>query len=80
MVETLSQTVEIAMIVLVVDLVLGWVQLDHRRWPRQLTHWLTEPLLVPARWALSIFPTGGWDVSTPVVVLLLTTLKVGVLS
>ena len=78
--EILSLTVEIAMLVLVTDLALGWVQPDYRRWPRQLTHWLTEPLLVPTRRVLAMVPTGGWDVSTPVVMLLLTTLKVGVLS
>ncbi len=72
--------VEIIMILIVADLLLGWVQEDPRMWPRRLSHWLTEPLLIPVRAVVRRLPTGGWDVSPVVLLVCLTLLKVGVLQ
>ena len=39
----------LASLVVAIDTVLGWVQEDPRRWPRRLTHAMTEPALRPTR-------------------------------
>jgi uncharacterized protein YggT (Ycf19 family) len=79
-VEFAPLAVEIATLIVAVDLVLGWVQLDPKRWPRRLSHMLTEPLLVPVRAVVRRLPTRGWDLSPAVLILGLTLIKVGVLQ
>jgi len=72
--------VEIYVLVVVVDVGLGWVQIAPHRWPRRLTHAMTEPLLVPMRALLAHLPTRGWDFSPVVLILALTLIKIGVLQ
>jgi uncharacterized protein YggT (Ycf19 family) len=72
---TLSSFIELYCLLLVVDVLLSWVQEDPHQWPRQITHWLTEPLLIPLRSLLVKFPLGGWDLSPVVLIIGLTGLK-----
>ncbi len=66
----------LASLVVAVDVVLGWVQEDPGRWPRRLTHALTEPALRPLRRINSILPFRGVDWSPVVLIAGLTVLKV----
>lgn len=67
---------KIYLVVVALDLGLGWVQPDPARPPRRLTHALTEPpqrllrKLIPARW------TGGWDLSPLILIVLLGVFRV----
>ncbi len=59
----LDLLVKLYLVVLAMDILLAWVQPDPRRWPRRLTHALTEP---PQRLLRRLLParlTGGWDLS-----------------
>ena len=72
---TVSSFIELYCLLLVVDVLLSWVQENPRQWPRRITHWLTEPLLVPLRAILDKMPTRGWDLSPIVLIIALTGLK-----
>ena len=67
----LDAIVKLYALLVVLDVLIAWIQLDPSRAPRSLTHALTEPpqrllrAVVPARW------TGGWDLSPLLVVALL---------
>ncbi|MGB0640085.1 MAG: YggT family protein [Myxococcota bacterium] len=71
----MSSFIELYCLLLVVDVLLAWVQEDPQQWPRQLTHWLTEPLLIPLRMMLAKLPLSGWDLSPAVLIIALTSLK-----
>lgn len=73
MTEVLVLALELAMLLVVVDLLLGWVQPEPDRWPRRLLHALTEPALRPLR---RVARAGGWDWSPLVLILLLGALRV----
>ena len=60
--------IQLYLVVVTLDMLLGWVQLDPSRPPRRLTHALTEPLQVPLRKLLSGLPLGGWDISPLVII------------
>ena len=66
----------LASLVVVVDVVLGWVQEDPGRWPRRLTHALTEPALRPLRRLNSFLPLHDVDWSPVLLIAGLTVLKV----
>ena len=66
----------LASLVVVVDVVLGWVQEDPGRWPRRLTHALTEPALRPLRRLNSFLPLHDVDWSPVLLIAGLTFLKV----
>ena len=68
--------VALASLVVAVDVVLGWVQEDPDRWPRRLTHSLTEPALRPLRRLNSLLPLRGVDWSPVLLIAGLTVLKV----
>lgn len=73
-------TIEIYLLITVIDVMLAWVQPEPERWPRRATHVLTEP---PQRWVRRLLParlTGGWDLSPVVVIILLGALRVGLLT
>lgn len=71
--EHLVLAVELAMVVVAVDLLLAWVQPDPSQWPRRPLHVLTEPALGLLR---RITQVGGWDWSPLVLILLLGALRV----
>lgn len=68
--------VQLYLLLTAVDVVLAWLQEDPRRWPRRLTHLLTEPVQAPLRRLLPPRLTGGWDLSPVVVVAILGALRV----
>jgi len=61
-------TIQCYMVITVVDLFLAWVQPATDRWPRRLTHGLTEPIQRPIRHLIDVRWTGGWDLSALVVI------------
>ena len=71
--------IEIYLVVVAVDVLLAWVQPDARRWPRRLTHLLTEPPQVLLRRVMDALPTGGWDFSALAVVLILGIVRLWVI-
>ena len=73
--DLLGQLIELYAFVLALDVVLAWVQEDPRRWPRRLTHALTEPALVWVRKGMGGWQPGGWDVSPLVLIVALTCIK-----
>jgi len=68
--------IELLLLITVLDVMLAWVTPDPRRWPRRLTHLLTEPVQAAIRPLTSLLPTGGWDLSPLVLVGLLGFLRV----
>jgi len=66
----------LANLVVALDVLLAWVQEDPRRWPRRLTHVLTEPALRPLRRLNPWLPVGDVDVSPLILIGLLTAIKV----
>lgn len=68
--------IELYLLVVALDVMLAWVTPDPKRWPRRVTHLLTEPVQAVVRPAVSWLPTGGWDLSPVVVVGLLGAARV----
>ena len=68
MTHAASVAITIYLVVVVVDVLLAWVQTDWHRWPRRLTHLLTEAPQAAIRRLLRPLPTGGWDLSPLVIV------------
>jgi uncharacterized protein YggT (Ycf19 family) len=66
-------SIELAMLMVLVDLLVGWVQPDTSRPPHRLLHALTEPALRPLR---RVSRAWGWDWSPLVLILLLGALRV----
>lgn len=60
--------VELLILLVAVDLLLGIVQAEPRRWPRRLTHFLTEPPQALLRRVLPRVGAGQWDLSPLVVI------------
>ena len=56
-------TIQLYLLLLAVDVGLGWVQPDPTRWPRRGTHLLTEPPQALVRRLIRPSWTGGWDLS-----------------
>ncbi len=79
MTQGLVLGIQLYLVVVAVDLLLGWVQPDPARWPRRLFHLLTEPPLRVLRLALDRLPSGGWDLSPLVLVLLLGAVRVALI-
>ncbi|MCK6503345.1 YggT family protein [Myxococcota bacterium] len=73
MTGVLVLALELAMLLVVVDLLVGWVQPETDRWPRRPLHALTEPVLRPLR---RVSQARGWDWSPLVLILLLGALRV----
>lgn len=63
-------------VLVAVDVLLGWVQPEPGRWPRRLTHMLTEPLLWGPRRLLPARLTGGWDLSPLLVIVVVGVVRV----
>ena len=74
--DLVLRAAEVAVLLVLLDLVLAWVQPDEKRWPRRLIHLTMAPLRAPIRWLLRWVPTGDWDISPLVAVALLTMLRV----
>lgn len=72
----IALAIQLYLVIIAIDILIAWVQPDPERWPRRLTHLLTEPLQVPLRVALDRLPLGGWDLSAVVLVLLLGAARV----
>ena len=68
--------IELYLVIVVLDVMLAWVTPDPRRWPRRLTHLLTEPVQAVARPLVSWIPSGGWDLAPLLIVGLLGTTRV----
>ena len=74
--STLVLSLQLYLVVILMDVGLGWVQPDPKRWPRRGTHLLTEPPQVLVRRLLRPSLTGGWDLSPLVVIGALGVLRV----
>jgi uncharacterized protein YggT (Ycf19 family) len=68
--------IELYLLVVILDVMLAWVTPDPMRWPRRVTHVLTEPVQLVVRPLVSWLPTRGWDLSPLVIVGLLGTTRV----
>lgn len=68
--------IELYLVVIAVDVLIAWVQEDPRRWPRRLTHALTEPVQKPLRALLKRVRPNGLDWSPFFVVALLGVVRV----
>jgi len=64
---------QLAMLLVVMDLLLSAVQTDPRRWPRRPFHLLAQPVLRPLRRVSTLW---GWDWSPLVLIILLGALRV----
>jgi uncharacterized protein YggT (Ycf19 family) len=73
--DLLMRIIELYCLVVAIDVMLAWVQEDSARWPRRLTHALTDPILQVIRLAMRRWQPGGWDISPVVLILLLTCIK-----
>lgn len=74
--SSLVLLLQLYLVVVLVDVGLGWVQPDPLRWPRRATHLLTEPPQALARRLLQPSRTGSWDLSPLVVIGALGILRV----
>ena len=68
---------ELYALVVAIDVLLAWVQENPARWPRRLTHALTEPVLIWVRRLMGGWQPAGWDLSPLVLIVGLTCLKLG---
>lgn len=68
--------IELYLVLIAVDVLIAWVQEDPRRWPRRLTHALTEPVQRPMRSLLQRVRPAGLDWSPLLVVVLLGCVRV----
>ena len=80
MLVRLELLISLYVVLVVLDVGLGWVTPDPRRWPRRLTHWLTEPPQALVRRCIFWIPTGGWDLSPLLVVVMLGAARVWLLQ
>ena len=64
--------IELYCLLVVLDVFLGWVQEEPKRWPRRWTHLLTEPILNGMR---KVLPTRGWDFSPLLLIGILSGVK-----
>lgn len=71
----LAIALELGSLVVALDVLLAWVQEDPKRWPRRLTHCVTEPVLRPIRVIIRGLPTGNWDISPLLLIVGLTAVK-----
>ena len=71
----LAMALELGCLVVALDVLLAWVQEDPKRWPRRLTHFVTEPVLRPIRVINRVLPTGNWDISPLLLIVGLTAVK-----
>jgi len=68
--------IQLYLLLIVVDIGLGWVQPDPGRWPRRATHLLTEPPQALVRRLIHPEHTGGWDLSPLAVIGAMCVLRV----
>ena len=73
--SNLVLALELASLVVALDVLLGWVQEDPKQWPRRFTHAVTEPVLRPIRVVDRLLPTGDWDISPLLLIVFLTAVK-----
>ena len=66
---------ELYAFVVALDVLLAWVQENPAQWPRRLTHFVTEPVLVMVRRGMGGWKPAGWDLSPVVLIVVLTCLK-----
>lgn len=78
--ESVRLLIELYVVVVVVDVLLGILQPDASRWPRRATHAVTEPLERPIRGWVGAERTGGLDMSPLILVVVFGLLRVGLLS
>ncbi len=74
--STLIFLIQVYLLIVAIDVGLGWVQVDPARWPRRGTHLLTEPLQSLVRIVLRPDRIAGWDLSPLVVIGALGLLRV----
>lgn len=67
---------QLLIVLVALDVALGWVQPEASEVPRRFTHALTEPLERPLRGALSAFDTAGWDLSPLLLIAILGGIRV----
>lgn len=74
--EGLIQLIELYTLVIVIDVLVGWVQPHPERWPRRALHLLTEPPQRALRAVVRPPWTGGVDVSPAVMIAILGLIRV----
>jgi len=72
--------IELYLVVVALDVLLGWVQPSAEQMPRRVTHGLTEPVQSVLRAAIKPAWTGGLDVSPLLVVAILGVVRVWLLA
>lgn len=80
LVQGVILVIELYLLVVTIDVLLGWVQPDPLRWPRRATDRLTEPILAPLRAVVPAGRTGGLDISPLIVVAIFGGVRVWLLS
>lgn len=78
--ETLLLIIALYLLVVTLDVLVGWVQPDPARMPRRVLHALTEPLQAPLRALLPAARTGGLDLSPLVLIGALGLVRLWLLS
>lgn len=68
--------IQLYLLIVALDVGLGWVQVDPMRWPRRGTHLLTEPPQSLIRRVIRPDRLAGWDLSPLVVIGALGVLRV----
>lgn len=74
--RALDLVIKLYLVVVALDILLAWVQPEPSRWPRRLTHVLTEPPQVLLRKLIRPSWTGGWDLSSLLLIAILGLVRV----
>lgn len=78
--DSLLLIIALYLLIVALDVLVGWIQPDPARLPRRLLHALTEPLQAPLRSLLPAARTGGLDLSPLVVIGALGLVRLWLLS
>ena len=74
--DAVTRVIELYLLLVALDVLVGWVQLDPARWPRRGLHVLTEGPQALLRRAVRPAWLGGWDISPLLVIGLLGGIRV----
>lgn len=66
--DILLQVIALYLLVVTLDVLVGWIQPDPARMPRRALHAATEPLQAPLRALIPAARTGGLDLSPLIII------------